>query len=264
MKKLTLVIFALFLVSCAFSQRKENISIDRYYHIRKGSLWFHSIGLNFQPVTMGDIKTEIIYMYNSSDEEVTLTVDDLPAGYSVVFEPEILKPKSEGIAKITLNTKENGVYGPAINYFFIETSLLSERPYRILVSPNIHEDFSAITEEMRTAGPKIEFSNTVIDFGELPQMSVYHCEFEFRNAGKSALYIRNVKAGCGCTITQTSRDTLLPGESALLKVEFRSGHKKGNQDNKITVVSNDPDHPQVLLHITGIVLTPDEEKTIEK
>ena len=260
MKKNLLLLVLSFIALTAFSQRKEGISVDRYYHIQKASVWFHSIGLNFQPVTMGDVKTETLYIYNSGSDAVSFTLSDMPDGYSVEFDPEILLPEQEGKVLITLNTEENGVYGPAINYFFIESSIESERPYRVLVSPNIREDFSDISEGMRAISPKIDFPETVSDFGSIAQESVYTCEFPFRNAGKSDLFIRNVKAGCGCTITHTSQDTLHPGESATLSVEFRSGHKKGEQDNKITVVSNDPETPQVLLHITGEVYVPETKE----
>ena len=259
MKKILFLSISMLFALSLFAQRKADISVERYYHIQKGKIWFHSIGMNFQPIMMGDVKTENIYLYNSSDQEATLTTDDLPAGYSVTFEPAVIPPRTEAIAKVTLDTEKNGTYGPSINYFFIDSPFATERPYRILVSPNIKEDFSNITESMMEKAPKIEFIKTVSEFGEMPQMGVYEDEFKFSNTGKSDLIIRNVKAGCGCTHTKTSQDTLKPGESAVLSFEFRSGHKRGKQDSKITVVSNDPSQPQVTLHIVGEVLIEEKE-----
>lgn len=260
MKKIVLFILALCFGLIATAQRKSDISIERYYHIQRGVVWFHALGKNFQPVYMGDVKTEEVYIYNSADIPVTLSFDDLPAGYSLEFVPQTIPPKTEAVVKVTLDTEKLGKYGPTLDYFFVESDVAAERPYRMLMSPNILEDFTKVTPEEKTNPPVVEMDKTKSVFGEMNQMSVYEDAFVIKNSGKSQLIIRNVKAGCGCTHTNTSRDTLAPGETAKISFEFHSGHKKGKQDSKITVVTNDPSNPQVTLHIIGEVLVTKTEE----
>lgn len=262
MKKIVLLTLVFFLGLTTFAQKERNpdISVDRYYHIKRGVVWFHAMGKNFQPINMGEVKTDQILIYNSSEEDVSFSWDELPAGYSIKVEPEVIPPKGEAIIYITLDSEKTGKYGPQLSYFHINSSVKGERPYRLLMSPNIMEDFSALSDEDYAKAPVIEFDKTVSQFDTLPQMSQHDDVFVVKNVGKSDLYIRNVKAGCGCTHTNTSKDTLKPGETAELSFEYRTLHKRGPQNSKITVVSNDPKSPQSTLYIKGLVTKLEEEK----
>jgi hypothetical protein len=77
----------------------------------------------------------------------------------------------------------------------------------------------------------------------------------FTNKGKSDLIIRKVRAGCGCTAIAPTKTVLKPGESGTVKAVFDSRGQRGRQNKGITVVSNDPVSPTVILRITGEVLT---------
>ncbi|PLW99177.1 MAG: hypothetical protein C0593_03855 [Marinilabiliales bacterium] len=260
MKKITLIVVVLILGLASNAQRNPDISIERYYHIQKGKVWFHALGKNFYPISMGEVKTEEILIYNSADVPVSFTTKELPDGYSLKFIPDPIPPKTEARIEITFDTQAHGKYGPLLSYFYVYSSIEGERPYRMLMSPNVLEDFSVLSEKEKADAPVVTFDKTESDFGTLPQMSVFNDVFVLTNTGKSDLIIRNVKAGCGCTHTNTSRDIIPAGESAELAFEYRTLHKRGTQDSKITVVTNDPNNPQMTLHIKGTVTEIEEDK----
>ncbi|PID93529.1 MAG: hypothetical protein CSA95_07600 [Bacteroidetes bacterium] len=260
MKKIAILSVLFLLAFSLFAQRKPEITIEQYYHIQRGGVWFNSMGRNFHPITMGEKKTEAMAIYNSLNEPLILTCDPLPKGFSLKFEHDTIPAKTESKIFVTLDTKKYGKYGPQLDYFYVRSSEPNRHPYRLLMTPNVQEDFSALTEKELEKAPVASFDKTVSAFDTLPQMSVHKDSFLLTNKGKSDLYIRNVRAGCGCTHTKTSQDTIRPGEVAELSFEYRTLRKKGAQDSRITIVTNDPKTPQITLHIKGEVVIEEEEK----
>ena len=51
-------------------------------------------------------------------------------------------------------------------------------------------------------------------------------EFEYRNEGDKPLIITKVKASCGCTATNYSKEPLLPGESSKIRATYNA-HNPG-------------------------------------
>jgi len=101
--------------------------------------------------------------------------------------------------------------------------------------------------------PKIVFEQTEHDLGDIPQGSNATYTFTFKNDGEETLKIGKLKTSCGCTAALISRDTIEPGEKGEVKVTFSSGKFKGNTSKTVTVPSNDPKNPEVMLHIKAIV-----------
>ncbi len=61
----------------------------------------------------------------------------------------------------------------------------------------------------------------------------------FKNEGNEKLVISKVKPGCGCTAAKPEKDTLDPGDSTTMSIEFRiSG--SGLQHKTIDIETNDP------------------------
>lgn len=100
---------------------------------------------------------------------------------------------------------------------------------------------------------KIEFTKTSHDFGTISENggSVVH-EFEFKNEGNAPLLLTNVRAGCGCTTPEWSRQPIAPGATGKVKVSFNPKYRPGPFVKSITVNSNG-DPAVVSLTIRGKV-----------
>jgi len=112
------------------------------------------------------------------------------------------------------------------------------------------------TQAKTSKGPHITFEKTEVDLGKIPQKGKFDFSFKFKNTGKETLKISSVKSSCGCTIVEKGTDTLQPGESSEIKGAFYSNEYKGRLVRAISVKSNDPDKPQVILYINSVVEEP--------
>ena len=102
-------------------------------------------------------------------------------------------------------------------------------------------------------GPEIEFEKVVHDYGDVPYNGNGECEFRFTNTGTEPLLVQKPKSSCGCTIPSWPNEPLLPGESEVIKVTYRT-NRAGNINKTVTVTSNAVKNSTVVLRIKGRVL----------
>jgi len=102
-------------------------------------------------------------------------------------------------------------------------------------------------------GPEIEFEKLVHDYGDVPYNGNGECEFRFTNTGTEPLLIQKPKSSCGCTIPSWPNEPILPGESEVIKVTYRT-NRAGNINKTVTVTSNAVKNSTVVLRIKGRVL----------
>ena len=112
-------------------------------------------------------------------------------------------------------------------------------------------------------GPEIEFEKIVHDYGDVPYNGNGECEFRFTNTGNEPLLVQKPKSSCGCTIPSWPKEPILPGESDVIKVTYRT-NRVGNINKTVTVTSNAIGNPTVVLRIKGRVLEQPNEAMPEK
>jgi len=69
------------------------------------------------------------------------------------------------------------------------------------------------------------------------------------------LIIKNLRASCGCIVSQLSKKIYLPKEKGEIKVEFDTRGKSGWQKEYIYLHTNDPASPLTVLQLQGDILT---------
>ncbi|MCF8232502.1 MAG: DUF1573 domain-containing protein [Bacteroidales bacterium] len=255
MKKLLTAIIVLLTLS-ATAQRGSDISIDRYYHIRRGNVWFHATRLMYgyqDGIKYPQAETDTIYFYNNMDKPLEYSFTRMPDFLSVQVLPSQIPAKSEGKIAVTYDTKIKGTYGPTFDYFFMKTNDSERAKKRLIVSPKIKQDFSGLSDEEMANAPEIAFEAEKYDFGTLEEGEKITHSFSFTNKGERDLIIRATDASCGCTSPEPEKKLIAPGESGSIKVIFNSRGKKGKQHQRVTVIANDPDHPVTTLHLNGTV-----------
>ena len=103
------------------------------------------------------------------------------------------------------------------------------------------------------SGPEIEFEEIVHDYGDVPYNGNGQCEFRFTNTGTEPLIIQKPKSSCGCTIPSWPQEPILPGESEVITVTYRT-NRPGIINKTVTVYSNAVNNSTVVLRIKGRVL----------
>jgi hypothetical protein len=100
--------------------------------------------------------------------------------------------------------------------------------------------------------PVMTFKEAEFDFGDIKQGDKVEHTFEFENTGEADLLISTVRASCGCTVPEYTKEAIKPGESGKVKVTFNSSGKKGRTTKTITVVSNTANENEILKIKTNI------------
>jgi len=237
----------------ASGQDRDSLMMKKYrYDV--GHLRIKNIGLPFSGIMNTSIQADTVFMYNAWDTAMIFDFRDIPEYITCEVIPSPLGPKEEGKMVVTYNAALKGDFGRLVGYFFFYTNEKVDNKKRIILSPDIAEDFSALTEEELQNPPVIEFLETSYDFGTIPQGEKARYDYVYKNNGKRTLSIRSARGSCGCTRAEVATPDIEPGETGRIPVQFDSNRKKGGQKYKVTVISNDPVNPKITLTITGEVM----------
>lgn len=222
-----------------------------------GKLWLKTSHVAFMKIKNNEVKKEDLKVYNNTDEDLTITFRNVPSHMSITTIPKVLKPKMEGVIKITYNAAAVNDWGFVNDRITVAVNGdTQQNRNRLTVSATITEDFSHLTAADLEKAPKIEFENKIYNFGTINQGEKRSYDFKFTNTGKQNLIIRKIRSTCGCTVVKPDKDVIKPGESSSLKATFNSAGKSNRQNKSITVITNDPKNPQTTLRVTGNVIKP--------
>lgn len=98
----------------------------------------------------------------------------------------------------------------------------------------------------------ITFDKTSIDYGTVTAGADGQRFFTVKNTGNKPLVLSDVRASCGCTTPVWSKDPIMPGKSAKIKVGYNTAIV-GPFKKNIEVYSNDPENGRTSLEIKGKV-----------
>lgn len=90
-----------------------------------------------------------------------------------------------------------------------------------------------------------EWDSTTHDFGVIELNQPAEHTFEFKNKGDAPLIIQSVKASCGCTVANYSKDPIGIDEKGFVKATYNSA-KHGPFVKTVTVVANTGEDAVVL------------------
>jgi len=96
------------------------------------------------------------------------------------------------------------------------------------------------------------WTQTTYDFGKIKVNNPVSNEFTFVNAGDAPLVISGVKASCGCTVAEYTKDPIEPGATGYVKATYNAA-KAGVFTKTVTINANTEDGI-VLLTIKGEVI----------
>ncbi|MFT5640292.1 MAG: hypothetical protein ACI9A7_000389 [Cyclobacteriaceae bacterium] len=113
--------------------------------------------------------------------------------------------------------------------------------------------FAQTEDTELVAGPKITFSESTFEFGEISQGDRVEHIFEYTNTGTSPLVLASVRTTCGCTATDWEKEPIAPGEKSSIKVKFNSTGKIGMQNKVVTIMSNAVNNPERVKIVTNVL-----------
>lgn len=212
--------------------------------------------MSFSGINKDQKRHQTVDIINISDKPVAIGFNRVPAHLKIKAEPSTLQPGQKGVLSGTYDSKLKDDWGFLVDRVDITLDGTNNAANRLTVSATIQEDFGRLTPEQKANAPAIAFDNNTFNFESIAQGETAEHVFTISNNGKSDLYIRKIKASCGCTAVQPEKDVIPAGESTTMKVVFNSRGKVGKQNKTITVISNDPKHPRTILWVKGVVDQP--------
>jgi hypothetical protein len=97
--------------------------------------------------------------------------------------------------------------------------------------------------------------DTTLDLGTIVQGQKGYGAVTIKNIGDDTLRLQRVKASCGCTAALVKDDDLAPSDSTVLSITFDSGKMEGLVEKEVSITSNDPDQPKVIVRFRANVIT---------
>lgn len=91
----------------------------------------------------------------------------------------------------------------------------------------------------------ISWKSETIDVGTIPQGTPKTIKFEFTNSTSKPVLVTNVKAACGCTATDYSKEPIAPGKTGYVNAIYNAANA-GAFTKSVTVTTSDSDAPKKL------------------
>jgi len=116
--------------------------------------------------------------------------------------------------------------------------------------------FAANPFTIQQSGPQLTFAKPLHDFGtvytdDLPDTKV---DIEFTNTGDAPLLISGVRACCGTRVLEWPKEPILPGDTGIVKVNFRLAPSPQRISRTVTITYNKPENPSIVFRIVGQVV----------
>ena len=108
------------------------------------------------------------------------------------------------------------------------------------------------TKSAEVTGAKINFDNTVHDFGIIPYNGPGTHVYVITNTGNEPLIIYNCVKGCGCTEVAWTKEPIMPGQKGMVRAAYNT-KKIGDFSRGVDVYSNDQTNPKVNIRLKGSV-----------
>jgi len=107
------------------------------------------------------------------------------------------------------------------------------------------------TEE-KVGTPKIGIDPMVKDAGTVAKGEKIESVFTVKNTGNADLVISDARPSCGCTVASFDR-VVKPGQTGKITASVDTKNFTGPITKTVSVVSNDPENPQLALTIKAVV-----------
>jgi hypothetical protein len=225
------------------------------YPSKIGNLRFKTNHVALQQITNKEVRSDTLKVYNEGKQPITInTVKENSDFISISNLPLTLQHDEEGYLILTYDASKRNDFGYVFDRFHFETNDV-ELPEKLMyVSANILYDFSNMSDKDKQRAPKIVFENETYQYGKVKSGEIIEHDFVFKNEGKNPLKILKAKPSCGCTGTVPEKTTLKKGESSKINVKFNTQGRNGHQHHNITLHTNDPERPVIVIYIQGEVI----------
>ena len=247
----------LFTFTFGFTQGQKIIdsTFIKQYPFKIGNIGFavDSLEIFVGDILRGETVHHEIGMYNFGKEPVSFRSGKISKYVEMNYMPSILQANQAGIAIVDFEVIKELPSGMTQAEIAIESDD-PLNPYKFLyLVGNIIEDSSKfVYSVIIDTVPRMYFYEYNFDFGHLTRgRNVVHT-FLFTNRGSEDLVIDEIRS-VGCSVIAPPQKIIPPGEDGALVVKINTQGDFGVQHRTVSISSNDPKNPIIILGIHGTV-----------
>lgn len=237
-------------------------TLDKEYPLQAGSLRISQQNMLMGELTRGNNKTQFLSAYNASTDTLLVSVQGSKEHLKAAIVPDTVPPARVTALTVHYLSGKAPLWG--LN---VDTLTLVSKPLQpaaaamagtaqVNVMAQVTESFEHLTDQQRACAPIISVDcGDRIDFGTLTAGEVATRTFTITNRGKDKLTLRRLWTPDGEGVSvKADKQEIKRGKKAQVTVSIDTSFQHGDILNvPITLMSNDPDSPRVIIRLVGII-----------
>ena len=230
----------------------EMVDYTGDYPLAFGELLLDKGDLEYDDVNKGDEPVQEIHVFNNGTATMEPNVMHLPPYLSATVTPERIAPGHGATIAVTLHSDKLRDYGLTQTSVYLgkqlgeKVSQDNEIPVSTILLPDL-KSFATTNKDM---APKLNISDTEVDFTDFGGKSKKTADITFSNYGQSTLTFSNMQMSTGGMKITLGKSVLEPGQSTTLKITgYADDLAKVRTRPRILLITNDPDHAKIVINI---------------
>lgn len=227
--------------------RKQPLSV--LYPVHIGQFALREDDIKCGNLEQGGQKSNAVTVANISDSPVTVSFDEVSPNLSIKVSPNPIPAQSTAEMSFSVKADRN-IWGK--NYYWATPVINGKKQNRkIGIWAFTKENFSNLTEDQKSKGPRPMFKESTYSFGKVRKGETVHAEFTFKNEGRKDFCVYRVNADA-CCWSHSDIPVAAPGESVTFRVHVDTKDMpEGEALTIVTLTTNSPLRPIVNLFIAG-------------
>src|SRR6266699_6383626 len=104
-----------------------------------------------------------------------------------------------------------------------------------------------------TARAELKWDQTMIELHPAAGDKEAIGHFKYQNTGSNSVRFKSVHTSCGCTVAQSQKEEVPPGEKGEITATFKIGDRTGTQVKNVTVETDDPVNATTVLTLKAVI-----------
>ena len=209
--------------------------------------------LFFKDMHRGEKQVMELSVVNLTERPYEPVLMHLPPCVTVEAKPQVILKGKRGVLRLTVDADKLTDYGETRAPLYLarftgdKVSKSNCMPFSVVLLPS----FKGMTEQEKQNAPHVQVSDETVDFtAVMKNKNKASHSVVLTNTGKTPLIIDRLQTDNTSFRVYLPKTVLAPGESVKLKVSaFKKGNRNKSREMNILMITNDPEHPKVMIHV---------------
>jgi hypothetical protein len=219
-----------------------------------GQLRLKSLNIPFANIYSTATAVDSLPIINTGSAAVSIAFENVPPHLAISARPQTLNPNEKGSIVCTYSAAKKNDWGYVTDKVTLTLNGVSNKNEALAISASIDEDFSGLKGDMLANAPVAQFAQRSVDLGSVAGSASKEFSISVANDGKSDLLLRKISSSCDCiTLSGSNPKIVKAGQAAELKATFKAEKLKGKVSKNVTIITNAPRQPSVVVRISAAV-----------